>query len=127
MNIKDMVLNCGSFKTNDGIETRFWEDTWVSDRPFKDSYPTIYNIVNNSYDTVAKIMSSMPLNIYFRRALVGDTSEKWEDLVAKITHITLNNERDGFVWRLHKTGQFSVQSMYQFMINQNTQFSHKVI
>ena len=44
MMIKEEVLACGSFEIKDGKQMRFWEDTWVGQRPFKDQYPTIYNI-----------------------------------------------------------------------------------
>ena len=64
---------------------------------------------------------------FFRRALVGDKLDEWEELVAKITHINWTNESDLFIWNLHNNGQFTVHSMYLHMINQNTPFSHKLI
>jgi len=64
---------------------------------------------------------------FFRRALVGDKLDEWEELVAKITHINWPNESDLFIWNLHNNGQFTVHSMYLHMINQNTPFSHKLI
>jgi len=85
------MLACGSFKFNDGSETIFWEDIWVGNHPFKDLYPTLYNITNRLHDTVVNIMRSTPPNISFRRALLGDKLDEWEDLIAKITHIYLFN------------------------------------
>jgi uncharacterized protein (DUF2225 family) len=70
--IKEEVIANGSFRTKDGTLTRFWEGTWVSNRSFKNLYPNIYNICHHPHDTVANVMSSTPLNISFRRALVGE-------------------------------------------------------
>ena len=102
-------------------------DTWVGNHPFKDFYPVLYNTTNHPHDTVANIMRSTPLNISFRRALVGDKLDEWEDLVAKITHINLTDERDLFIWILHNSGHFTACSMYLDKMNQNTPFSHKLI
>ena len=72
MKIKEEVLACGSFEIKDGKQTRFWEDTWVGQRPFKDQYPRIYNIARRPHASVASVLSSEPLNISFRRALVDE-------------------------------------------------------
>jgi hypothetical protein len=66
------------------------------------------------------------MNISFQRALVGVKRDEWEELVAKITHINLTDERDLSIWNLHNNGRFRVHSMYLHMLNQNTPFSHKV-
>ena len=81
------VLACGSFEIKDGKQTKFWEDTWVGQRPFKDQCPTIYNIARQPHASVASVLSSEPLNILFRRALVDEKLQEWLDLVAKITNI----------------------------------------
>ena len=74
MKIKDEVLTYGSFHVKDGIKTRFWEDTWAGNTPFKFCYPSIYNIARNPHASVADVMSTQPVNISFRRALVDN---KW--------------------------------------------------
>jgi len=55
MKIKDEVFGLGSFVVKDGSKTRFWEDTWIGDRPFKVKYPSIYNIVRDPHATVLKL------------------------------------------------------------------------
>jgi hypothetical protein len=78
MNIKDEVLACGSFNVNDGTYMRFWEDTWASLRPFKELYPTLSNIIAfYPHATMESVMGSAPLNISFRRALVGQKLDEW--------------------------------------------------
>ena len=60
MKIKDEVLAKGSFQIKDGSKTRFWEDTWAGQEPFKVSYPSIYNIVRDPHATVAKVIATRP-------------------------------------------------------------------
>jgi len=125
MKIKEEILACGSFEIKDGKQTRFWEDTWMGQRPFKDQYPRIYNIARRPHASVASVLSSEPLNISFRRALVDEKLQEWLDLVAKITNINLVEGRDHFKWNLH--GIFTVRSMYLHKMNQHAPFCHKLI
>ena len=63
MHIKDEVLANGSFHIKDGTNTRFWDDTWVGDKPLKVIYPSLYNIVRDPRATVSKVFTTKPLNI----------------------------------------------------------------
>nr|ABA94402.1 retrotransposon protein, putative, unclassified [Oryza sativa Japonica Group] len=72
MKVKDTVLHMGSWIVNDGNQTRFWEDKWLGNLAFKDKYPSLYSIVRRKSSTIANVMSSVPLNVSFRRSLVGN-------------------------------------------------------
>ena len=74
------------------------------------------NIINCRHVTIENVMTQRPLNIAFRRALAGDKLIAWHNLVVRITKIQLSEGKDGFNWDSHNHGQFSVQSMYRFMI-----------
>lgn len=56
---------------NNREQIRFWEDKWLGNLPFKDKYPSLYTIVQRKCSSIASVMSSVPLNVSFRRALVG--------------------------------------------------------
>ena len=45
MNVKDVFMDFGSFKVLDGSQTRFWIDTWLGNKPLKDRFPSLFNIV----------------------------------------------------------------------------------
>ncbi len=62
-------------------------------------------------------MSTVPLNVSFRRALVGQNLIKWHNLCASIVHVNLIEEDDLFRWNHHQSGQFSVRPMYLALIN----------
>jgi hypothetical protein len=51
MNIKELLLSCGSFKIRDETQIRFWENTWVGNNPFKHQFPTIFNITHDPCNT----------------------------------------------------------------------------
>uniref|UniRef100_A0A453KGF6 Reverse transcriptase zinc-binding domain-containing protein n=1 Tax=Aegilops tauschii subsp. strangulata TaxID=200361 RepID=A0A453KGF6_AEGTS len=62
------------FLIGNGTSTRFWEDTWLGETPLALQYPSLYNIVQRKEDYVTTVLNSVPLNIQFRRSLVG---ERW--------------------------------------------------
>nr|ABA98405.1 hypothetical protein LOC_Os12g27480 [Oryza sativa Japonica Group] len=72
-------------------------------------------------------MSTTPLNISFRRAIVGQKLIEWNDLILRLANITLSNEKDCFVWSLHKNGQFSVKSIYAAIMNCNVRIKKRIL
>jgi hypothetical protein len=75
-------------------------------------YPSLYNLARNKKVTVAKVLSTSPLNISFRRALVGANRNKWMELVGSVLHVQLDDQDDEFRWGLGNK-VFSTQSMYK--------------
>jgi hypothetical protein len=65
MKVKDAFLVLGSFKVKDVSLTRFWGDIWLGDKPLKDRFLALFNIVRRKQDSVAKVLGSIPLNISF--------------------------------------------------------------
>jgi hypothetical protein len=124
MKVKDQFFQYGSFKPGNGMEIRFWEDTWLGLQPLKYQYPSLYNVVRKRHSTLAEVMSTTPLNVSFRRSIVGPKLVEWNDLISRLANITLSNEKDCFIWSLHKNGHFSVKSMYNAIINSNVRI-HK--
>jgi len=82
------------FKLKDGFEARFWEDTWVGSIPLKERFSILYNMILNHHT----IMGQMTLDISSCRALTGKRLIDWHNLVAKIAHIHLSNEKYTFTW-----------------------------
>jgi hypothetical protein len=127
MHIKEEVLSKGSFIINDGTSTRFWEDTWLGDKPLKDTYPSLYHIARDRKVTVSKVMSSIPLNISFRRSLVDNNQRHWLHLVARVSYIDLVDGKDHFKWPLMKNILFTVRSMYLDALDADPPFQHRKI
>ena len=70
MGVKDQFFSLGKFKLGDGSQIRFWEDTWLGRHRLKMEYPNLFNIVRQKEATVAHTLSTVPLNVSFRRALI---------------------------------------------------------
>ncbi|WVZ66965.1 hypothetical protein U9M48_016115 [Paspalum notatum var. saurae] len=117
MGIKDQFLELGTFKLNSGTQIRFWEDVWLENQSLKYLYPNLFNIVRKKHAMVAEILSTNPINVSFRRALVGDKLLEWRTLVARLVYINLNEDNDVFIWGLQKYGSFSIKSMYLHLVN----------
>jgi hypothetical protein len=114
MEVKKLVLERGRFKVQDGTQTRFWEDLWLGKEPLMENYPTLYNIVRKKNLSVAQVLSTTPLNISFRRALVVDNWDKWLNLVGSIIMVHLNDHMDSFIWTANKI--FLVKNMYNDLV-----------
>jgi hypothetical protein len=99
MEVKDLVLLRGRFIVQDGTQARLWEDTWLGKDPLMAVFPNLYSIVRRKNMSVAQVLSTTPINVSFRRALVGKNWEDWLDLVGKVMTVTLTEHKDFSVGR----------------------------
>jgi hypothetical protein len=81
--------------------------------------------VRDPHATVAKVMATSPLNVSFRRALVDNNLNAWNNLVAQLVNVEIGEGSDTFKWDLTQTGKFSVKSMYSYLINTSPPVQHK--
>uniref|UniRef100_A0A453CUK9 Reverse transcriptase zinc-binding domain-containing protein n=1 Tax=Aegilops tauschii subsp. strangulata TaxID=200361 RepID=A0A453CUK9_AEGTS len=70
--------------------------------------------------TVETVCQSTPLNIHFRRALVGNRWEAWLHLVRRLMDVQLTQRPDQLCWKLTRNGEFIVKSMYLDVINSSS-------
>ena len=116
MKVKGEFLSMGKFDLGDWSQVQFWEDSWIRPRPLKSIFPALYNIVRKKSASIRTVLSTTPLNVAFRRSLVGVNLQAWHDVVAMVVNVQLTNQRDHFVWGLHQNGLFSVKSMYRALL-----------
>jgi hypothetical protein len=64
-------------------------DTWLGNQPLKDKVPSLFNIVIRKQDSVATVLASVPLNIFFRRNLVGRNLRDWHQIVVSLQNMNL--------------------------------------
>uniref|UniRef100_A0A453AP63 Reverse transcriptase zinc-binding domain-containing protein n=1 Tax=Aegilops tauschii subsp. strangulata TaxID=200361 RepID=A0A453AP63_AEGTS len=72
MKVKLSLFHRTKFIIGNGASMRFWEDTWLGETPLAIQYPSLYRIIQRREVFVATVLQSIPLNIQFRRALVGN-------------------------------------------------------
>jgi hypothetical protein len=126
MNVKDSFMKLGHFNVKDGSQSRFWVDTWLGNKPLKDKFSVLFNIVRRKQDSIATVMSSSLLNIYFRRNLVGANLSNWNRIVVSLQQVNLSQERDAFEWGLKTSEIFTVKSMYAALINNEVRVSQDI-
>jgi len=107
LSVKDQFLSLGYFRLKDGSQIRFWEDKWLGNEPLKLKYPALFNIVRRKHDTVENILQTTPLNVSFRRALLGNNLENWNTIVSSLAILNLQEDQDTFIWSLHSHQVFS--------------------
>jgi hypothetical protein len=80
MATKKFFFRYGTFIIKDGSQIRFWEDTWLGNRPLSEQYPALFGIVRRKSDTIASVMATSPPNVTFRRDLIGPRLIAWNAL-----------------------------------------------
>ena len=120
MRVKSAFFNRTKFIIGNGTTTRYWEDTWLGDTPLALQYPSLYSIVQRRDAYVATILQSIPLNIHFRSTLVGIGWEAWLHLVSRLMEVQLSQQPDQLCWKLTRSGELTVKSMYIDVINSST-------
>ena len=115
--MNDLFFRRVKFLVGNGMSTRFWEDTWLGETPLAVQYPTLYNIVQRKEDYVGTVLHTIPLNIQFRRALVGERWNAWMHLVRRLMDVQLSDQSDSMQCKLAKNGIFTVKTFYMDLIN----------
>jgi hypothetical protein len=94
-----------------GHKLEFWEDRWCGNIAFKYLYPNIYTIVGKKE---SDCFGNTPLNVAFRRSLVGNNLVSWLQLTTTVMDTQLTDQRDTFKWSLHiRMVGSTVWSMYR--------------
>jgi hypothetical protein len=78
MNIKHDFLRWGSFRVGDGHAIRFWVDRWILDRPVKDHFPNLFNIVSKRNALVKDVMNGNIPNLSFCGNIVRLKLVEWQ-------------------------------------------------
>jgi hypothetical protein len=117
--VKESFLSLGQFQLGNGKNIKFWEDKWVGNFLLKELYPSLFTITGKKHISIALVFSTVPLNISFRRGLVGNNLTYWHSLVARVANTRLTVSDDKFIWGLHENGIFSVKSMCLALISDN--------
>ena len=87
MKVKEKFLSLGKFDLDGGSQVRFWDDSWIRPRPLKYPFPALYNIVRKKSASVRTMLSMTPLNMAFRRTLVGVNLQAWHKVVVMVADV----------------------------------------
>ena len=95
----------------------------LGDTSLQQQYPSLYNIVQQKDVLVHDVLyGAPPLNMSFRRVLIGDRWDSWSHLCLRLMDVNLTDNADTFVWKLTTNCVFTVKSMYEDLMNGHTRF-----
>ena len=90
-------------------------------------YPSLYAIASNKNATVVDVMGSVPINLPFRRTLIGNHRTAWLNLVERLMRVNIIDEPDKLKWALNTNGVFTVKSYYEDLLNGHTRYLRKYL
>jgi hypothetical protein len=61
-----MSFSRGSFVIGNGMNTKFWEDTWVGNKSLDGQYQSLYNIFHHKISQWKTFLGFVNINIGFR-------------------------------------------------------------
>ncbi|GJV69144.1 RNA-directed DNA polymerase, eukaryota, reverse transcriptase zinc-binding domain protein [Tanacetum coccineum] len=115
----DLLSMC-SRKIGNGVHTRFWEDIWCGDQPFRLRFPRIFLLEIDRECLVANQIHLSDWSSVLRRALRGGAeSSQFDSLLAAIGDVDLSDQRDSWKWSLHASVGFSVASV-RLLVDEHT-------
>ena len=100
MKVKRAFLRFGTFHIKNRSQMRFWEDTWLGNRPLRHKYPQFYNIVRKKQHTVGEVLSTLNPNLTWYRDLIGSMLVMWSNLASHLATVALTHENGNFRWNL---------------------------
>jgi len=101
---------------SDGRNTRFWDDCWTGEVPLRLLFPRLYNYCGKKDALAQDYMCEGGPNIQFNRSFGALEIVEWEELVAKLSNVSLQPGKDKPVWAFEKSGCYSTKSMYRFFM-----------
>ncbi|GAU45475.1 hypothetical protein TSUD_190940 [Trifolium subterraneum] len=107
-------------KLGNGVDTSFWEDTWVGNRSLKDRFPRLYSISIQKEAKVAELHSfvnTVHWTLLWRRRLFVWEENLLLQLLELINPITLLGEIDRWGWVPEKDDLFTVKSTFSLVSN----------
>lgn len=93
----------------------------------KDVYPRLYNISFDHNISVAEAVNKRWQGFSFRRNLNTEANELLTSLKQRCESVRMHGGTDRPMWMLTKNRQFSVKSLYSFLINRRVGYPHKFL
>ena len=119
-------------KVGDGSTTLFWEDMWMDDVPLVVSFSRLFELSDYKMTTVREMFLlgwGADGNAWrWRRRLFAWEEGLVGECVGRLTNSVLQVDvADRWVWKLHSTHTYSVQSAYSYLTAVDTNISEDFI
>ena len=113
--VKHMIRYGVTFKVQNGRDTIFWDDLWISNIPLRLEFPSLYTICNRKDVQVSEFWDGEAWDIPFCRSLGSRSLLEGENLMDKLELVHLQTEADKPTWVLEKSGRYSTRSAYRLL------------
>nr|GEU45968.1 RNA-directed DNA polymerase, eukaryota [Tanacetum cinerariifolium] len=96
----------------DGLNTRFWFDTWILDLPLNVRFPQLFALELDKDISVAAKWSAPSFDASFRRQVRdGVERNQWSSLLHMLGTITLSSSPDRYICDLNGDGAYRVKDI----------------
>lgn len=99
----------------------------MGDKPLKDAYPSLYFTCFDHDLSAADAIEKGWHNFSFRRTPQGDSLELWNSLKDRCEEVMMHGAKDKPMWMFAADRQFTVKSLYMFLIKADCGFPHNFL
>ncbi|GJV17737.1 RNA-directed DNA polymerase, eukaryota [Tanacetum coccineum] len=107
----DFLSRC-KIRVGDGVNTRFWLDTWILDVPLSIRFPRLYALESDKQIKVAAKFGDSSLADSFRRQVRdGVKASQWTELLSLTGSVSLSSSSDRWICDCNGEGVFHVKDI----------------
>nr|GEY27180.1 RNA-directed DNA polymerase, eukaryota [Tanacetum cinerariifolium] len=99
------------------MDTCFWYDNWLGDKPIKDLFPRLFALELNKKVTVADKVQGVVSSSFRRPMRVGSEYQHLTDLNLLMESVSLSHSCDIWICDLSGNGEFRVKEVRNFLDN----------
>nr|GEW68637.1 RNA-directed DNA polymerase, eukaryota [Tanacetum cinerariifolium] len=106
----DRVSIDGTEKVGNGAHTLFWEDSWITDSPLRQTYPQLYALESVKHVSIANKLNDVSLTDSVRRGPRGGLEEEqYLSLIDIVAFVVLFKSNDRWVWSLESADKLPMR------------------
>nr|GEX48982.1 RNA-directed DNA polymerase, eukaryota [Tanacetum cinerariifolium] len=111
----DFLSHC-KIHVGNGLNTKFWLDTWIMDLPLSIRFPRIYDLERIKEVSVAAKWEASSFDESFRRQVRdGVESQQWSELLSLLGTFIFSPSSDRWICDLNGDGMFRVKDIRSYL------------
>lgn len=119
MKIRHIYLQGRELKINNDHLVSFWLDSLMDGIPLCQIYPILFELATYKKCSVCEVKDNDWV-IQFKIGLQGKVRAQWYELADSLNTISLNIESDVTIWKWTDSKKFTVKSIYEHLIKEDS-------